>query len=276
VPRRDLIVIIALSTAVAPLRIAAAAERVAVLVAGATAADRDLAAVVSEVVESQVARTGAEIAGIEELRAKMGLASETEIAACLIDLDCLSRAAIALRVRHIITGTVGRSETEHFFSLEWRDMEDSSSPPRRVFRRVTGGLSELGRFAQSAVDELLRPPQLEARPPSESPPASPLLLSPAPVDLPPARKTWPAKAVWAGLGVTAVALGTAAVFGALSEREPEGTSRGALQRSLADLERQGTIADAALITAAATGLITAVIAARYWGHLTGREARPGH
>jgi hypothetical protein len=270
VPGRALIIAITLSVGGVPLRSAWAAERLAVLVAGATAADRDLAAVVSEVVESQVARTDAEIAGVEELRGKMELKSEIEVAACLRDLDCLSRAAIALRVRRLITGTVGRSDTEHFFSLEWRDMEEASTPPRRVFRRVTGGLPDLGRSAQTAVDELLRPPQLEARRQSE---ASPVLVSPAPTAAPPAHKSWPTKAVWAGLGVTAIALGTGAVFATLSHRQPEGTTRGAFQRSLDDLQRQGAIADAALITAAITGLVTTAIIVRYWNHIFGTESR---
>jgi hypothetical protein len=273
VPGRALIIAITLSVGGVPLRSAWAAERVAVLVAGATAADRDLAAVVSEVVESQVARTDAEIAGIEELRAKMDLKSEIEVAACLRDLDCLSRAAIALRVRRLITGTVGRSDTEHFFSLEWRDLEEATSPPRRVFRRVTGGLPDLGRSAQTAVDELLRAPQLEARPQIEASPASQVLLSPAPMDAPPGHKSWPTKAVWAGLGVTAVALGTGALFAVLSDRQPQGTTRGAFQRSLDDLQRQGAIADAALITAAVTGLVTTAIIVRYWNHIFGKESR---
>ncbi len=272
------LVLIAAIVAAAPLhtpRVAAAAERVAVLVAGATAADRDLAAVVSEVVESQVARIDAEIAGIEELRAKMELLSETEVAACLTDLECLNRAAIALGVRHVITGTVGSSDTERFFSLEWRDMEDTSSPPRRVFRRVTGGLADLGRSAQSAVDELLRPPQLEPPPPVQAQP-SPALVAPAPAGTEPPRKTWPSKAVWAGAGLTALALGTGVVFGALSDRQAEGSTRGQYQRSLEDLQRQGRIADVAFITAAVTGLVAAAVAVRYWSHITGRDAHSGH
>jgi hypothetical protein len=318
VRRLILILSIIAAAGITPLRVASAAGRVAVLVAGATAADHDLAAVVSEVVESQVARASdAEIAGIEELRAKMTLTSETEVASCLADLGCLSRAAILLRVRHVITGTVGHSDTEHFFSLEWRDMEDTSAPPRRVFRRVTGGLHELGRSALSAVDELLRPPQPRARLTIEARRDSRVLLNEVPVgvapltlevpggrqlvrvesagrfpwqgvvnlapadvrvlsvtdDQMPMRRSWPTRAVWAGLGVTGLAVATGVMFGALGQRQPEGTTRGEVQRSLQDREGESTVAEAALITAAVTALVTGIIAVRYWDHIVGREAR---
>jgi len=275
-PRLALISAIALSVVAVPLRAAWATERVAVLVAGATAADGELAATVSELVESQVARTDADIAGMEEMRAKMQLTSETEVAACLSDLPCLSRAAIALRVHRVITGTVGRSDTEQFFSLEWRDLEDTAAI-RRVFRRVPGGLPELARSAQAAVDELLHPPVPEPAPSTKPPPVATLLVSPAPAAAPAptiTRKTWPTKAVWAGLGLTAAALGTAAVYGKLAQGEPQGSTRGALQRSLEGLQREGTIADVALITAGVTGLVTAIIAGRYWGQLGEQDSRP--
>jgi hypothetical protein len=266
------IAIVAWAGATSP-RVAWAAERVAVLVVGA-AADGDLAALLSDVVESQVARaTDAEIAGTEELRAKLHLTSQSEVAACLADLGCLSRAAISLRVRQVITGTVGRNASEQFFSLEWRDVEQTSAPPRRVFRRVAGDLHELGRSVQSAVDELLRPPRLEVPPTAEARPASPVLVDAVTGDAIPPRKSWPAKAVWAGLGVTGLAVATGVVFGALGEREPQGTTRGEVQRSLQDLERESTVAEAALITAAVTALVTGIIAVRYWDHIGGREAR---
>jgi hypothetical protein len=322
VPRHGALAIAILAIAAgAPLRAAADAERVAVLVAGATADDRDLAVVVAEVVESRVARASdAEIAGTEELRAKINLTSESEVAACLSDLGCLTRAAIVLRVRRMITGTVGRSDTEHFFSLEWRDMEDTSSPPRRVFRRVAGGLHDLGRSAQSAVDELLQPPAPEAQLTIAALSGSRVLLNEVPVGVAPLtlkvpggqhhvrveaagrfawqgvvdlgagdvrelaltdaqmplRKSWPTRAAWAGVGVTGLAAASGVVFGALSQREAEGTTRGEVQRNLQDLEREATIANVALITAAVSALVTTIITLRYWDHIAGREVRPGH
>jgi len=66
------------------------------------------------------------------------------------------------------------------------------------------------------------------------------------------------------------------VFGALAERQPEGASRGAYQRSLEDIERQAGIAQGALITAAVTALFTAVIAVRYWDQIMGRPAHSAH
>jgi hypothetical protein len=136
-----------------------AAERIAVFVVGNTPEDRALAEAMSEVVIGQVARTSdAEIAGTEELRAKMAMASEADAAACLADLRCLTRAAVSLAVRRTVSGTVGRTGDRHVFSLECLDLE-GSAPPRRVFRAVDGGLAALARAAQSAVDELFtRPP----------------------------------------------------------------------------------------------------------------------
>jgi hypothetical protein len=149
--------LLALATA-AP---AAAAEKMAVLVLAAPGADTEkdaeLADNVTEVVIGFVARrTGAEVAGKEELRGRLGVTGERQAAACIDDLSCLARAGVSLGVRRVVAGHVGARGKQFLFNLTLNDLE-SSQVSRRVFRLVEGGVEDLIRAVEDASEELFRP-----------------------------------------------------------------------------------------------------------------------
>jgi hypothetical protein len=138
---------------------ARAADKMAVLVLAASdkPADAELADNVTEVVIGFVARrTGAEVAGKEELRGRLGVTGERQAAACLDDLSCLARAGVSLGVRRIVAGHVGTRGRQFLFNLTLNDLE-SSQVTRRVFRLVEGGVEDLVRAVEDASAELFRP-----------------------------------------------------------------------------------------------------------------------
>jgi PEGA domain len=138
-------------------RPARAAERMAVLVLAASDKEAELADNVTEVVIGFVARrTGAQVAGKEELRGRLGVTGERQAAACLDDLSCLARAGVSLGVRRIVAGHVGARGSQYLFNLTLNDLE-SSQVTRRVFRLVDGGVEDLVRAVEDASAELFRP-----------------------------------------------------------------------------------------------------------------------
>jgi hypothetical protein len=149
---------VALMATAAPAR---AAEKMAVLVLAAPGADTDkdaeLADNVTEVVIGFVARrTGAEVAGKEELRGRLGVTGERQAAACIDDLSCLARAGVSLGVRRVVAGHVGARGRQFLFNLTLNDLE-SSQVTRRVFRLVDGGVEDLIHAVEDASEELFRP-----------------------------------------------------------------------------------------------------------------------
>jgi hypothetical protein len=140
-------------------RPAHAVDKMAVLVLATSDSDKDaeLADNVTEVVIGFVARsTGAQVAGKEELRGRLGVTGERQAAACLDDLSCLARAGVSLGVRRIVAGHVGTRGRQFLFNLTLNDLE-SSQVTRRVFRLVEGGVEDLVRAVEDASAELFRP-----------------------------------------------------------------------------------------------------------------------
>jgi hypothetical protein len=136
---------------------ARAAEKMAVLVLATTDSEVELADNVTEVVIGFVARrTGAEVAGKEELRGRLGVTGERQAAACLDDLSCLARAGVSLGARRIVAGHVGTRGRQFLFNLTLNDLE-SSQVTRRVFRLVEGGVEDLVKAVEDASEELFRP-----------------------------------------------------------------------------------------------------------------------
>jgi hypothetical protein len=130
---------------------------VAVLVLGASDKDAELADNVTEVAISRVAqRGGTEIAGKEELRARLGVENDQRAQVCLDDIACLGRAAVSLGVRRIVAGSVGMRGKQYLFSLTLDDVE-TGKVDGRVFRLVEGGVEDLIRAVQEGTDELFRP-----------------------------------------------------------------------------------------------------------------------
>jgi len=288
-------------------------ERIAVFVVGATPEDHDLAEELGEVIIGQVARAqDAEIAGADELRARMAITGEAEAAACLANRRCLARAGASLGVHRAVSGTVGHAGDRLMLSLEWINLE-GATPPRRVVRTVEGGLAEIARASQRAVDALFQTLPADAGGLTiQAPARSRIFVDEVPVGAPPVtlgdvhrgrhavliaaearvpwrgavdvspgavrelrvdeaqmplRKRWASPTFWSGCGLTAAALGTGIVFGVLSTGEPSGQTRGEIQRSLLEQDRQAGIATAALLTAATAAAITVFMGVHYRDHI---------
>ncbi len=146
--------LVAAALAAAPAR---AAEKMAVLVLGTSERDAELADNVTEMVIAYVSRRGGfELAGKEELRARLGVESEQKAQSCLDDVSCLSRTAVSLGVRRIVTGNVGTRGKQYLFSLNLNDVE-KGKVDSRVFRLVEGGLPDLIKAVEAGTEELFRP-----------------------------------------------------------------------------------------------------------------------
>jgi PEGA domain len=147
---------LATGAALAP-RAARAGEKLAVLVLGTADKDNELGDNITEVIIASVAkRGGTEIAGKEELRARLGVESDQRAQVCLDDLGCLGRAAVSLGVRRIVAGSIGTRGKQFLFSLNLSNVETGRTEAR-VFRLVEGGIEDLLRAVQEATDELFKP-----------------------------------------------------------------------------------------------------------------------
>jgi hypothetical protein len=133
------------------------AEKMAVLVLATSEIHTELADNVTEVVIGFVAkRSGAEIAGKEEFRGRLGVTGDRQADACIDDLSCLARAAVSLGVRRIVAGHVGGRGKQYLFNLALNNVE-TGKVEGRVFRLVDGGVEDLIRAVQDASEELFRP-----------------------------------------------------------------------------------------------------------------------
>jgi hypothetical protein len=147
-------VVAALLLAAAPAR---AAEKMAVLVLATAESQADLADNVTEVVIGFVAkRNGAEVAGKEEFRGRLGVTGDRQAQACIDELSCLTRAAVSMGVRRIVAGHVGARGKQYLFNLALNNVE-SGKVEGRVFRLVDGGVEDLIRAVEDASEELFRP-----------------------------------------------------------------------------------------------------------------------
>jgi hypothetical protein len=151
------LVALALATFLAAPRPARAGEKLAVLVVGTSEKDAELADNLTEVIIARVAQVQKiELAGKEEFRARLGVESERRAQDCLNDVGCLSRAAVSLGVRRIVTGNVGARGKQFLFALNLNDVE-TGKVESRVFRLVEGGVEDLIRALQEATGELFKP-----------------------------------------------------------------------------------------------------------------------
>ena len=134
-----------------------ASEKLAVLVLGTSEADAELAENVTEVAIAQVARQGSfEVAGKEEFQSSLGMDSEGRGQACLESMSCMSRAAVSLGVRRIVSGSVGTRGKQFLFSLALNNIE-SGQVENRVFRLIEGDVQSLIRAVQVGTTELFKP-----------------------------------------------------------------------------------------------------------------------
>jgi hypothetical protein len=136
---------------------ARAAEKIAVLVVPSSEKEAELAENLTEVIIAHAARHGGfEVAGAEELRARLGVETDRGAQACLDNVGCLGRAGVSLGVRRIVAGSVGTRGNRHLFNLNLNNVQEGRIESR-VFRLVEGGVDQLIRAVQEAAGELFRP-----------------------------------------------------------------------------------------------------------------------
>ena len=136
----------------------ARAEKMAVLILAAGERDADLADNVTEMVIAAVARqrSGVEVAGKEEFRARLGQMTDQRAQACLEEIACVGRTAVSLGVRRIVTGSVGTRGRQFLFSLNLHDVE-AGRVENRVFRLIEGTQDDLIKAIENGCGELFKP-----------------------------------------------------------------------------------------------------------------------
>jgi hypothetical protein len=136
----------------------ARAETMAVLILAAGDKDADLADNVTEMVIAAVARqrSGVEVAGKEEFRARLGQMTDQRAQACLEEIACVGRTAVSLGVRRIVTGSVGTRGRQFLFSLNLHDVE-AGRVENRVFRLIEGSQDDLIKAIETGCGELFKP-----------------------------------------------------------------------------------------------------------------------
>ncbi len=97
-------------------------------------------------------RGGARIIGKEEFQSQLGQGDATT-AECIESIPCLGRVGVALGVREVIAGTLGRRGETWAFSLNRIDLR-TGRILGRVFREVEGDLAEVVRALPQSVDDL--------------------------------------------------------------------------------------------------------------------------
>lgn len=97
-------------------------------------------------------RGGARIVGKEEFQAELGQGDATT-AECIESIPCLGRVGVALGVREVIAGTLGREGDTWAFSLNRIDLR-TGAVVGRVFREVQGDLAEVVRALPESIDDL--------------------------------------------------------------------------------------------------------------------------
>jgi hypothetical protein len=141
------------------------ATRLAVLILPDRATPPALADSLTEVVISRISeRGGVQLVGTAELRRRLDIApgADQRAAACLDDIACLGRAAVALGVRRVVTGTVRQESGNYLVNLVLTDVE-TGKIEGRFFRLIFGGVDALVAAVQEGTDTLFRPRAEPAR-----------------------------------------------------------------------------------------------------------------
>src|SRR5207237_189564 len=155
-------------------------------------------------------RRGAEVAGKEEFRGRLGVTGERQSQTCIDDVACLSRAAVSLGVRRIVTGHVSARGKQWVFSLALNNVE-SGQVEARGFRLDVG--VELG--------------------------AANL----------PARRRWPRAVVWTSAGLAGLSAAAGGFLGVLSQQPTSGATRADIQSDYDQRSHLARAANVAWISA---------------------------
>jgi hypothetical protein len=128
-------------------------EPIAVLLLPSGDVDAATADALGELLIAAVAgRGGAHIIGKEEFQAQLGQGDATT-AECIESITCLGRVGVALGVREVIAGTLGRHGDSWAFSLNRIDLR-TGAVLGRVFREVEGDVAEVVRALPQSLDDL--------------------------------------------------------------------------------------------------------------------------
>jgi hypothetical protein len=136
---------------------ARAADRVAVLILPEPGTDATLADNVTEVAIARIAaRHTVEMVGTVELRRRLQMEGQRATLACLDDIACLGRIAVALGVGRVVGGTL-RAQPAGGFLIHMTITDVSSGTVTgRFFRLVQGGVDQLIAATQDGADDLFR------------------------------------------------------------------------------------------------------------------------
>jgi hypothetical protein len=271
--RGPLLALIACSGAVAlPARgDPAPTQKVAVLVAGVSAADAELAENVSEVVIARVAQRGNfKIVGTREVRRRITDRPGAAGRSCAKETDCMIRVALALGATSALVGTVGMDTDHYRLGLVFEDLAKGSERARGK-RTVAADVGPLVTAAQDLTDELLpsarldapsgRPLDLElADPQSNQGSARQTQSAPPLLGTLQARqaraKTWPRYLAY-GSGIAALgALSVGLILGGIANQPLTADQRAQAQSEFSSRRDIGLAADVALTTAAALSVVS--------------------
>jgi len=157
-PLRGVGLALAVSVAVAGAAPGArAADRVAVLILPEPGTDAALADNVTEIVIARIAeRHQLEMVGTVELRRRLQMEGQRPTPACIDDIACLGRIAVALGVARVVGGSVRAYPGDRFLIHMTITDVASGKVTGRFFRLVQSGVSQLIAAAQEGTDDLFR------------------------------------------------------------------------------------------------------------------------
>lgn len=134
-----------------------AADRVAVLILPEPGTDPSLADNVTELAIARIAeRQSLEMVGTVELRRRLQMEGQRPTLACLDDLACLGRLAVALGVSRVVGGSLRAYSAERFLIHMTLTDVASGRVTGRFFRLVHNGIDQLIAAAREGTDELFR------------------------------------------------------------------------------------------------------------------------
>jgi TolB-like protein len=146
--------------------VAAARERVAVLILPASASEAALADSLTEVAISRVAEiSDLELVGTREVRRRFTLSGGGELTAeCLGQQSCLGRIGVMIGVRRLVSGTVRADGSRCLIAMAINDIQ-TGTVERNFFRTVEGGAELLARAVREGMNDLFqrRPGQGQLR-----------------------------------------------------------------------------------------------------------------
>jgi hypothetical protein len=152
--------VLALTTAVVLAMLAPAAlaaDRVAVLILPEPGTDQALADNLTEIAIARIAeRQNLDTVGTIELRRRLQMDGQRPTVACLDNIACLGRVAVALGVARVVGGSVRAYSASRFLINMTLTEVGSGRVAGRFFRLVQGGVDQLIAVAQEGTDDLFR------------------------------------------------------------------------------------------------------------------------